>query len=170
MLLLLVLLPTLPFSSAGKRRLKELGISVVYDLRSDTEIEKYDTPCPTIDGVDVVRVPVFKHEDYTPEMMAKCVSSKSAHTEQPARPHTPYSVRRFELYASGKTEVPNLPSIPVYTRAHPYTGIHGTLLTNTRTWRQRVRCYIPPCEGSPRERVHVPLHRSANLTTSLVVV
>lgn len=63
------------FFCPGKHRLRELGIAVVYDLRSDTEIEKYDTPCPTIDGVDVVRVPVFKHEDYTPEMMAKCVSS-----------------------------------------------------------------------------------------------
>ncbi|KAI0700583.1 protein-tyrosine phosphatase-like protein [Cytidiella melzeri] len=66
----------------GQHRLRELGVTVVYDLRSDTEIEKYNTPCPVIEGIDVVRVPVFKHEDYTPEMMAK----------------------RFELYASGKTE------------------------------------------------------------------
>jgi hypothetical protein len=55
--------------------LKEKGVKIVYDLRSDTEIEKYNTPCPSIEGIEVVRVPVFKHEDYTPEMMAKCVSS-----------------------------------------------------------------------------------------------
>ena len=26
---------------------------MVYDLRSDTEIEKYKTPCPIIEGVEV---------------------------------------------------------------------------------------------------------------------
>ncbi|KAJ3547825.1 hypothetical protein NM688_g5363 [Phlebia brevispora] len=57
----------------GKAQLKELGVSVVYDLRSDTEIAKYETPCPHIDGIDVVRTPVFSLEDYSPEMMAKCV-------------------------------------------------------------------------------------------------
>jgi hypothetical protein len=58
----------------GEARLKELGIKIVYDLRSDTEIEKYKTPCPTIESIDVIRTPVFKLEDYSPEMMAKCVS------------------------------------------------------------------------------------------------
>ena len=43
----------------------------MYDLRSETEIEKYETPCPHIEGVDVVRTPVFSLEDYSPEMMAK---------------------------------------------------------------------------------------------------
>ncbi len=62
-----------PPSVPGKERLKELGVTVVYDLRSDTEIEKYDTPCPVIEDIEVVRVPVFKVEDYSPEMMAKCV-------------------------------------------------------------------------------------------------
>ena len=55
--------------------MRELGIGAVYDLRSDTEIAKYNTPCPVIEGIDILRTPVFKHEDYTPEMMAKCVSS-----------------------------------------------------------------------------------------------
>ncbi|KAI0727345.1 protein-tyrosine phosphatase-like protein [Fomitopsis betulina] len=66
----------------GKAQLRELGVTTVYDLRSDTEIERYDTPCPEIDGVEIARIPVFKVEDYSPPMMAK----------------------RFELYASGKTE------------------------------------------------------------------
>ncbi|TFY64488.1 hypothetical protein EVJ58_g2596 [Rhodofomes roseus] len=66
----------------GKARLKELGVTTVYDLRSDTEIERYETPSPHVDGVEIVHLPVFKTEDYSPEMMAK----------------------RFALYASGKTE------------------------------------------------------------------
>ncbi|KAF5363895.1 hypothetical protein D9756_000217 [Leucocoprinus leucothites] len=66
----------------GKKLFKELNINKVFDLRSDTEIRKYNTPLPEIDGVEIVHVPVFKTVDYSPEMMAK----------------------RFQLYASGKTE------------------------------------------------------------------
>ncbi|KAI0092184.1 protein-tyrosine phosphatase-like protein [Irpex rosettiformis] len=97
----------------GKERLKELGIGAVYDLRSDTEIAKYNTPCPVIEGIEVIRTPVFKHEDYTPEMMAK----------------------RFELYASGKIEAfmelysqilehggPAFGAILRYIRDHPESG------------------------------------------------
>jgi hypothetical protein len=57
----------------GKDQLRALGITKVYDLRSVTEIEKYNSPLPTIDEVDVLRTPVFEKEDYSPEMMAKCV-------------------------------------------------------------------------------------------------
>ncbi|KAJ3574782.1 hypothetical protein NP233_g1538 [Leucocoprinus birnbaumii] len=66
----------------GKKLFKELNITTVFDLRSDTEIRKYNSPLPEIDGVEIVHIPVFKTEDYSPEMMAK----------------------RFQLYASGKTE------------------------------------------------------------------
>lgn len=66
----------------GKLKLKELGVTTVFDLRSDTEIERYESPIPEVPGVQILRVPVFKTEDYSPEMMAK----------------------RFALYASGKTE------------------------------------------------------------------
>ena len=51
--------------------MKDLGVKTVYDLRSDTEIERYETPCPEIEGVEIVRIPVFKVEDYSPQMMAK---------------------------------------------------------------------------------------------------
>jgi hypothetical protein len=50
---------------------KELNITKVFDLRSDTEIRKYNTPRPEIDGVEIIHVPVFKTADYSPEMMAK---------------------------------------------------------------------------------------------------
>jgi len=91
----------------GKQRLRELGITTIYDLRSDTEIQKYNTPCPTIDGVDVVRTPVFKLEDYSPEMMAK----------------------RFELYASGKTEA----FMELYSQILEHGGpAFGTILRQIR--------------------------------------
>ncbi|KAJ3856401.1 protein-tyrosine phosphatase-like protein [Lentinula lateritia] len=66
----------------GKEQVRRLGIKKVFDLRSDTEIQKYNAPLPTIEDVDLLRVPVFQIEDYSPEMMAK----------------------RYQLYASGKTE------------------------------------------------------------------
>lgn len=59
--------------STGKAQLKKLGVTTVYDLRSDTEIERYHTPRPEIDGVEIAHIPVFKVEDYSPQMMAKCV-------------------------------------------------------------------------------------------------
>ncbi|KAF7290925.1 TYR-PHOSPHATASE-2 domain-containing protein [Mycena chlorophos] len=70
------------YNFTGKEQLRALGISQVFDLRSDPEIQKYNTPLPVIDGVEVHHVPVFKTEDYSPETMA----------------------RRYALYASGKTE------------------------------------------------------------------
>ncbi|KAF9266334.1 hypothetical protein L218DRAFT_997113 [Marasmius fiardii PR-910] len=66
----------------GKEQLKNLGVTKVFDLRSDTEIEKYNSALPSLDGIEVVRAPVFSKEDYSPEMMAN----------------------RYKLYASGKTE------------------------------------------------------------------
>jgi len=53
--------------------MKQLGITKVFDLRSDTEIRKYNTPMPEIDGVQVIHIPVFQTADYSPEMMAKYV-------------------------------------------------------------------------------------------------
>ncbi|KAF9455935.1 protein-tyrosine phosphatase-like protein [Collybia nuda] len=66
----------------GKSQIQALGISKVFDLRSDTEIHKFNSPLPEIDNVEIIRAPVFQTEDYSPEMMAK----------------------RYRLYASGKTE------------------------------------------------------------------
>ncbi|KAG6832177.1 hypothetical protein H0H92_004908 [Tricholoma furcatifolium] len=68
--------------ATGKRQLKALNITKVFDLRSDVEISKYKTPQPEISGVEILHIPVFRSEDYSPETMAK----------------------RYQLYASGKTE------------------------------------------------------------------
>ncbi|KAI0252082.1 protein-tyrosine phosphatase-like protein [Lactifluus subvellereus] len=68
--------------SAGEEQLRALGVTTIFDLRSDTEIAKYDAATPPIAGITVLRAPVFEKEDYSPERMAQ----------------------RFQLYASGKTE------------------------------------------------------------------
>ncbi|KAJ6538477.1 protein-tyrosine phosphatase-like protein [Mycena vulgaris] len=91
----------------GKVQLKELGISQVFDLRSDTEIAKYDTPSPDIEGVNFSHVPVFQTEDYSPEMMAK----------------------RYQLYASGKTEA----FMELYSQILEHGGrSFGTILRHVR--------------------------------------
>jgi len=91
----------------GKVQFKELGISQVFDLRSDTEIAKYNTPGPSIEGVQISHVPVFKTEDYSPEMMAK----------------------RYQLYASGKTEA----FMELYSQILDHGGpSFGTILRHVR--------------------------------------
>ncbi|KAK7470339.1 hypothetical protein VKT23_001768 [Stygiomarasmius scandens] len=91
----------------GKEQLRNLGIRKVFDLRSDTEMEKYSAPLPTIEGVEIVRTPVFQKEDYSPEMMAK----------------------RYQLYASGKTEA----FMQLYSQILEHGGpAFGTILRHIR--------------------------------------
>lgn len=74
---------------------------------------KWHSPIPHIDGVQVIHVPVFKSEDYSPEMIAK----------------------RFELYSANKTEAfmelytqimdnagPSFRTILRHIRDHPDSG------------------------------------------------
>jgi len=97
----------------GKSQLKSLGITHIFDLRSDPEIAKWHSPIPHIDGVEVVHAPVFKNEDYSPEMMAK----------------------KFELYSVNKTDAfmvlytqimdnagPSFRAIFRHIRDHPGSG------------------------------------------------
>jgi hypothetical protein len=56
---------------AGKEQLRALGVTTIFDLRSDTEIAKYDAATPQIAGVTVFHAPVFAKEDYSPERMAQ---------------------------------------------------------------------------------------------------
>ncbi|KAG6850904.1 hypothetical protein H0H93_006730 [Arthromyces matolae] len=65
-------------SGIRRRQLKALNITRVFDLRSDVEIRKYNSPQPEIDGVEVLHTPVFQKEDYSPEMMAKYTISALA--------------------------------------------------------------------------------------------
>jgi hypothetical protein len=52
-------------------QLRALGVTTIFDLRSDTEIAKYDAATPKIEGITVLHAPVFKIEDYSPERMAQ---------------------------------------------------------------------------------------------------
>lgn len=91
----------------GIAQLRALGVKKVYDMRSDTEIERYGTPCPEMEGIEIVRTPVFKVEDYSPEMMAK----------------------RFELYASGQTEA----FITLYSQILDHAGpAFGVIMRHLR--------------------------------------
>lgn len=50
----------------GKEALKELGVVRVFDLRSDTEIAKYQLPETKIDGIEFERVGVKEQVWYDP--------------------------------------------------------------------------------------------------------
>ncbi|KAF9528015.1 protein-tyrosine phosphatase-like protein [Crepidotus variabilis] len=91
----------------GKTKLRDLGVTKVFDFRSDTEIQKYNSAPPVIEGIEVIHIPVFKKEDYSPEMMA----------------------RRYQLYASGKNEA----FIELYTQIMDHGGpAFGALLRHVR--------------------------------------
>ncbi|SRR6266404_4184618 len=62
---------SLTVSLLGEKQLRALGITTIFDLRSDTEITKYDTETPKIAGITVLRAPVFATKDYSPERMAQ---------------------------------------------------------------------------------------------------
>ncbi|SGZ57139.1 CIC11C00000005204 [Sungouiella intermedia] len=62
---------TIDISETGAEALKNLGIRSVYDLRSIQECEK-DGVSPLFETVDVERfhAPVFRNEDYSPQLIA----------------------------------------------------------------------------------------------------
>jgi hypothetical protein len=80
-----------------------MGITTIFDLRSDTEIAKYNSPVPQISEINIIHIPIFKTEDYSPEMMARYVLIL-IHSH-PASIEQNISARRYQLYASGKEEV-----------------------------------------------------------------
>ncbi|KDQ61027.1 hypothetical protein JAAARDRAFT_32025 [Jaapia argillacea MUCL 33604] len=57
-------------TDAGKQHLRSLGVKKVFDFRSEVEIARYNTPTPTIDGVEFVRAPVSDSEAYDPVGLA----------------------------------------------------------------------------------------------------
>ncbi|KAG8219010.1 protein-tyrosine phosphatase-like protein [Butyriboletus roseoflavus] len=91
----------------GIQQMRALGITTVFDLRSDPEMQKYCTPIPTIEGVQILRTPVFTNQDYSPESVA----------------------RKFELYASGTTEA----FMKLYSQILDHGGrAFGTILRHVR--------------------------------------
>ncbi|KAI6152371.1 protein-tyrosine phosphatase-like protein [Pisolithus tinctorius] len=94
-------------TAEGAEQMRALRITTVFDLRSDPEMKKYSTPIPTIEGIHIVRTPVFRNEDYSPDSMAK----------------------KFELYASGTTEA----FMQLYTQILEHGGTaFGTILRHVR--------------------------------------
>ncbi|THH29670.1 hypothetical protein EUX98_g4526 [Antrodiella citrinella] len=112
----------------GKERLKKLGVTRVYDLRSDTEIAKWGTASPDMGDLEIIRTPVFKTEDYSPEMMAK----------------------RFELYASGKTEA----FMQLYSQILDNAGpAFGVIFRHSITPPSHVKLSFPGEAGKDRTGV-----------------
>ena len=59
-------------TSSGENKLRDLGVTVFYDLRSVPEIQrlKTQTQIKEIPGIERVFIPVFSEEDYSPERIA----------------------------------------------------------------------------------------------------
>ena len=58
----------------GIEQLRALGIKKVFDLRADSEIQKYKTATPAIEGVEFVRAPILEEALDPVGMAARYVS------------------------------------------------------------------------------------------------
>lgn len=54
----------------GKSQLLDLGLKMVFDLRSDTEIVGYKAAPLNVDGINFTRAPVSRTESYDPVGLA----------------------------------------------------------------------------------------------------
>ncbi|PAV24021.1 tyrosine serine phosphatase [Pyrrhoderma noxium] len=61
-------------TETGKAQLKNLGITTVFDFRSETEILKYKSATPEIKGMKFVHVPVSDTGEYDPMALAARVA------------------------------------------------------------------------------------------------
>lgn len=61
----------------GKTALSDLGVTTVFDLRSESEIRKYQSATPDIPGVRFVHVPVTDSDEYDPMALATKSASHS---------------------------------------------------------------------------------------------
>lgn len=57
-------------SDKGQATLRDLGLTTVFDLRSESEIQKYQSATPDIAGVRFVHVPVTDSDEYDPMALA----------------------------------------------------------------------------------------------------
>lgn len=55
----------------GKEQFCALGIKKVFDFRSAAEIARFNTPSPTIPGVEIISVPTAQEESFDPHNIAK---------------------------------------------------------------------------------------------------
>lgn len=58
-------------TASGKEALRDLGVRTVFDFRSSREFKKYDAPIPIVLGVEILHVPIFDDEAFTPDEMAR---------------------------------------------------------------------------------------------------
>jgi hypothetical protein len=109
---------------------------------------------PSIDGVEILHTPVFKTEDYSPEMMAKYV--RDALYEDSSYISS-FTSRRFQLYASGKTEVITL-SLSTSRQLNLITGLYGAVLTNLGSRWLVIRQYSAACKRQSNGRLSGTLY------------
>jgi protein tyrosine/serine phosphatase len=58
-------------TASGKDTLRGLGVRTVFDFRSSREFKKYNAPIPNVLDVEIIHVPIFDDEAFTPDEMAR---------------------------------------------------------------------------------------------------
>lgn len=141
----------------GKSELRALGITTVFDLRSDTEIEKYNSPLPTIEGVEIIRTPVFQKGEYSPEKMAQYVRAIRIDT---IITHS-YGGQTISIIFERTNWSVHHPSTKTLMRLcwnNVLQGLHDTILPNSRSRRWSHRFNTAAHQGQTFRRLSIPLY------------
>lgn len=57
-------------NDVGRSKLRELGVTTVFDLRSDSEIAQYQSATPDIPGVRCIRAPALTEDTWKTDLSA----------------------------------------------------------------------------------------------------
>lgn len=116
----------------GKTQIRSLGITKIFDLRSDAELRKFQAPLPVIDGVEVVSVPVFKEMDYSREGILKTHQRFADGTDK-------VIIQTCNFFSLGTSDGKNCNT----------AGIFNRVFGNARVRRGRFRSYSQAHQGLP---------------------
>ena len=88
-------------TETGKAQLRNLGVTTVFDFRSETEILKYKSATPEIKGMKFVHVPVSDTGEYDPmALAARCVGILHfLHYDIPANPKIAKRAEVFSFFS-----------------------------------------------------------------------
>ncbi|KAH8116851.1 protein-tyrosine phosphatase-like protein [Phellopilus nigrolimitatus] len=116
----------------GKEQLKELGITTLFDLRSTSEVDKFKTASPEIEGVRNVHVPVHDGNDFDPMVLAAKVAKFEADEKNSFA--TLYSgiledgAHAYEVILKHLRDKPGEPCLVHCTAGKDRTGVFAALV------------------------------------------
>jgi hypothetical protein len=112
-----------------------MGITTIFDLRSDTEIAKYNSPIPDTGEINIVHIPIFKTEDYSPETMARYVlPSSNLHLDLIIVGQTLQPLCKWKDGSQSQQYFWHLVQNELLIKTTLMPGFHGIIFANPGSW------------------------------------